>query len=350
MRIVASTKIEVRGGSRELRVVHEDIIDFADSVDLLIVPGGGAVQSALSARVGGVPSYKLALPNRRLERRSGAQLEGLRYRSWDCGRLWGGGARIVVFAPTYFENASVAFRYLYESLVQHLTFREAPEVPAVRSVALPVLLAGHGGLDFRETCGLLMRGLVHWLAIGLPIERVDFVERHSDRAELAAELLHEQVDSFKGSPIRVRPSIRHDVFLSYAREDAADAAWVARTLRELLPDIELFQDVSSLRLGGVWQHQLYSAIDTSRFLMSLLSPHYLASEFCVEEYNIAVLRDRQDGSSVLFPVLLETVPLPGYMEIRQHVDCSPRNRMELSRMCRDFVAQLRAAKDREPSS
>ncbi len=82
------------------------------------------------------------------------------------------------------------------------------------------------------------------------------------------------------------------------------------------------------------------ALDASRKVLAILSSHYLQSQMAVEEYNIAVLRDRQDRTRVLFPVIVESAPLPGYMRARQLVDCSLRDRRKLESMCQVLLDDL----------
>jgi hypothetical protein len=90
----------------------------------------------------------------------------------------------------------------------------------------------------------------------------------------------------------------------------------------------------------MWQHDLYLALDASKRVVALLSPHYLQLQICIEEYNIVVLRDRQDRSDVLFPVLIEPTRLHSYMQLRQYVDCCLRDTEKLVSMCRLLVRQL----------
>ncbi len=55
-----------------------------------------------------------------------------------------------------------------------------------------------------------------------------------------------------------------------SREDASEAKAVSTALRSLRPTIRLFQDVDSLKIGGVWQQELYMALDASRKVLAIL--------------------------------------------------------------------------------
>ena len=341
MRIIETFEVAVPSGRKVLRIIEGDIVDHASRVDMVIIPAGGYIASAFSRRGIAIPPFEQVLTNQRLEHRSAAKLEGVRYRCWVAGPLNDDQQfRVCVFEPLYFETVSQACRYLFESLVQLIPDRNVTESRQVRTMGLPILLAGQGGFTVDTAAPPLMRGLIHWLAIGLPLDGVDFVERNKLQSEKAAQILRQEVASYHECPIGARPPIRHDVFLSYSHNDESEANWIAHTLLKISPTLRLFRDVTSLRVGGIWQHELYVALDASKHVVTLLSPHYVASQFCLEEYNIVVLRDRQDRSNALFPVLLETATLPSYMQLRQHVDCRPRDRAKLTNMCQTLADKI----------
>ncbi|HWS88602.1 MAG TPA: FxsC protein [Pyrinomonadaceae bacterium] len=92
-------------------------------------------------------------------------------------------------------------------------------------------------------------------------------------------------------------------FLSYARKDARDAKgeisyfkdfkddltkWVSSALgpvAELEKDIA-FYDQESIPLGADWDAELRRALQTSRVMICLFSPHYFASEYCGKEFEV----------------------------------------------------------------
>ena len=71
-----------------------------------------------------------------------------------------------------------------------------------------------------------------------------------------------------------------------------------------------------------WQEQLYDTITSCKHVMALITPSYLRSETCIEQYNIALCHSRKLHHSVLIPLYLSDVPcMPTYMEITQYIDC-----------------------------
>ena len=55
-------------------------------------------------------------------------------------------------------------------------------------------------------------------------------------------------------------------------------------------------------------------------MISVLSPDYVTSKVCQEEYNMALLRHREAGGGVLLPVYLRTTAMPSYMKLIQWQD------------------------------
>ena len=57
-------------------------------------------------------------------------------------------------------------------------------------------------------------------------------------------------------------------------------------------------------------------------VLTFLSPAYLESRSCVEQYNIALCCNRREGRHLLSPFYIETIPtMPTYMCLVQYVDC-----------------------------
>ena len=79
----------------------------------------------------------------------------------------------------------------------------------------------------------------------------------------------------------------------------------------------------------LWQHIAHSDNQKYRIFqlshpvshLKVLSTNYLASEDCMEQYNIALCCNRQAHRNILAPFFVETVSLPTYMGLVQYADC-----------------------------
>lgn len=45
-----------------------------------------------------------------------------------------------------------------------------------------------------------------------------------------------------------------------------------------------------MSLGGSWQEKLYQCVEASRVTLALLSPNYLQSKMCSEEFKLSLVR------------------------------------------------------------
>jgi hypothetical protein len=95
---------------------------------------------------------------------------------------------------------------------------------------------------------------------------------------------------------------------------------VVEHLSGLRPDLRIFLDRVELDTGVAWQSKLYDALDSCRKVVSFYSPQYLNWKMCQEEYNIARIREREEGH-VLFPIFLLSAALPASRRIINYVDC-----------------------------
>ncbi len=95
------------------------------------------------------------------------------------------------------------------------------------------------------------------------------------------------------------------VFLSYSREDEA---WKERLKVHLKPLERLgalvIWDDRRINAGATWYDEIQQAIDAAKVAVCLISPDYLASDFCTKEEVPYLLRRRADHGVHLLPILL----------------------------------------------
>lgn len=119
---------------------------------------------------------------------------------------------------------------------------------------------------------------------------------------------------------------KYDAFISYSSKDEA---WV---MRELVPNLEkpatgtpglrLCLHHRDFRPGTAVVENIEAAIYNSRHTICVVTWHYLQSEWCSMEFQLASLRLLCDGSDVLLLVFLEEIPehcLSPYTRLRKIV-------------------------------
>uniref|UniRef100_K1PKC1 Collagen alpha-6(VI) chain n=1 Tax=Magallana gigas TaxID=29159 RepID=K1PKC1_MAGGI len=91
-------------------------------------------------------------------------------------------------------------------------------------------------------------------------------------------------------------NVNHDVFISYAHKDPKQAQLLLDEFEKQYPDMEVFFDRQDLKVGGMWQKGLYYSLDTVKCVVALVSPSYLSSVVCQEEFNIAIYRSQNKAN------------------------------------------------------
>ena len=90
-------------------------------------------------------------------------------------------------------------------------------------------------------------------------------------------------------------------FWSYTTSDDASADGHLSALRIRIakalqlqvsrPPVSIFQDKNAIPLGTEWEKQIYRALDQSSFLLPIVTPGFLQSEWCCKE--VLYFRERE---------------------------------------------------------
>lgn len=102
-------------------------------------------------------------------------------------------------------------------------------------------------------------------------------------------------------------------FWSYATSDDVSSRGRLGQLRTLLadalqsnigrPKVHVFQDVAAIPYGANWEKEITQALDQSSFLIPIITPGFLHSEWCCRE--VLRFRERQDAlgrDDLIFPI------------------------------------------------
>lgn len=118
-----------------------------------------------------------------------------------------------------------------------------------------------------------------------------------------------------------KPTFRYDIFFSYARADNhtghinALVEAIHAGYSRFFPGKQLhsFFDTQSIENGEDWSNRLYTALQSSRVMVALLSENYLASPWCKREWQTWCEVERSRGwlSYMLQPIYYVHVPGSG---------------------------------------
>ena len=234
-----------------------------------------------------------------------------------------GFARILCFEPALRGSPPEVVGDIFRSLFPIIE----GGVP-ISTIGMPLVASGDARWPRDAMFEPLIEAAVRWLEFGLRIDAIKIVERDGDKAEALRQTMARLKSSRPSGPLRRTAGHAYDVFLSYSRQDSDAADYVASQLRAHESRPTVFQDTLSIDPGASWQQKIWEALDACRKVVVLYSPSYLTSKVCQEEYEIAWLRERDDGN-VLVPLYLVTAKLPPHIRILNYTDCRESDRARL---------------------
>ena len=195
----------------------------------------------------------------------------------------------------------------------------------IQKIAMPVVAAGDQGYSITEMLEPLLDAAIHWLEIGLPLTRIKIVTRNASGINDALSVFNAKKNTYIPSEdlaSQANPEDeQYDVFISYSRRNSSESSQIEQSLRDVSPGLKIFVDRQSLNIGSAWQPEIFETLDRCKKVVALLSPDYLGSKVCKEEFNIAWIRARETEHDIIFPIYLYTAPLPTYMKYLNFFDC-----------------------------
>jgi hypothetical protein len=218
------------------------------------------------------------------------------------------------------------------------------EIPPIKTVASPIPSTGYQGVDPEKMLRLLVQAAVHWMALGMPLSCFKIACMPGPHVEALQRVFREVKLASSTASLPFTHPFKYDVFLSYAHAELNEAAILQRKLTEAMPELRLFFDRKDLDPGAAWQQEIYESLDDCRKVVALLTPAYLGSKVCLEEFNIAVCRDRGTSRRILSPIYLYSASLPTYMKLVQFLDCRECNSVKLDSAC-DILAKELAVEE-----
>lgn len=110
------------------------------------------------------------------------------------------------------------------------------------------------------------------------------------------------------------------VFLSHSHEDKEFARRIASDLR--LAGHAVWIDEAEIQLGDSLIGKIREGLDQVDFVVAIVSAKSVNSEWVTRELEIASTRELSEGRVVVLPLLIERVPLPGFLQGKLYADFS----------------------------
>lgn len=212
--------------------------------------------------------------------------------------------------------------------------------PPVRSVAMPIVASGYQRVDREQMLIRILEAAAHWLGVGLPLSCLKIACLPGPHVSRLKEVFADLKQSFRGAAAPGTREAQYDVFISYAHIDAREMELLESALLSRSPDMRVFLDRKDLNPGTAWQQEIFETLDHCRKIIALLSPSYLDSKVCLEEFNIGLCRNRENSDRILVPLYLYSAQLPTYMKLIQAWDCRECDADRIGHACESLIGEL----------
>jgi len=96
-----------------------------------------------------------------------------------------------------------------------------------------VVAAGDEGYPMAEMLAPLLEGALHWIEIGLPLDRIKVVTHLNAQAQEALRVFSEKkAEYLRPAPESEPQQMDYDVFISYGRANARESEALEQALRD----------------------------------------------------------------------------------------------------------------------
>lgn len=107
-----------------------------------------------------------------------------------------------------------------------------------------------------------------------------------------------------------------DVFISYSSENSDIAGRIAKDLTRL--GLKVFYD-KELIPGEAWASRLTQELKRAKYVLVLLSPSYIKSQWARRELEAAALAE-SEGRTRIVPIVVENTEIPPFLRTKYYAD------------------------------
>ncbi|XP_033108418.1 uncharacterized protein LOC117109994 [Anneissia japonica] len=219
------------------------------------------------------------------------------------------------------------------------------------SVITPLLNTGDQGYSKKKMMNGMVEAAVNWMKAGLPLRKLKIVlyaanvddkqallEKNKGICELFKEL--KETHGMK-ELVQKNIPIEYDAYISFSKEDEMLAATIKQNLELAKPDIRIFENQQEINKEEVWQGDMYEVMIRCARVITVLTPQYLRSVSCMEQYNMALCCNRTAERDILAPFYVEPIEvMPTYMGLVQYVDCLVKDTDKIYAACKQLSSTL----------
>ncbi|XP_071080878.1 uncharacterized protein [Haliotis cracherodii] len=203
------------------------------------------------------------------------------------------------------------------------------------TVITPLLATGNQGQSKVAVLKAMVDGACHWIKAGLPLRCLKIVlyAAELNMRDIEAVKLFKQLKKVWEKQNLTQPEEDQsiDVFISHSNHDNHWADKIAAQLTEIRPGLKVYKQQLQFSADEVWQENVFHVMMQSVRIIAILSPAYVESQECLEQFNIALCVNRLSAHHQICPMYVETVTsIPSYMQLVQYVECRQRKEGEVT--------------------
>ncbi|XP_069116423.1 uncharacterized protein [Argopecten irradians] len=320
-------------GTYEIQLLFGDITKLPkeDAVNLIMVSAFPGDYSALRGTVIGALKSELGINVGNLSKSKELDLRS-QFHCWLSWPLEGDlpYKRLLCFERQRGDCTIVEdIRQMFRVFVPVLNNKET-------TVITPLLATGHQNKSPEHVLSIMIHCAAQWIMAGLPLKCFKIVIYGSPMKSMTDIFSKIQAKYTKLSQKRMEESMNQqsfDIFIMFQDNDKPWCNKIEKTLKKKKADIKICSDVQKFDEDEVWQDKIFQKMVTCVKIIVLLTPTFVTSPECLEQFNMAMCCNRLRKGNILQPFYLLTVEsMPVYITLVQYQDCRVRKETDTEEM------------------
>ncbi|KAL4237274.1 hypothetical protein ACF0H5_001993 [Mactra antiquata] len=198
------------------------------------------------------------------------------------------------------------------------------------TVITPLLATGHQHQSKGVVLSMMLEGAAEWINAGLPLRKLKICLYEGISKELQAIFNASKLKFLKRNEAMKEQIFlkKFDVYIIFNPKDKQFLSDIKNMLTYKMNGIKIYDSHPAIS-DNVWQNNIFQSMVASKRIISILSPAFMESEVCLEQYNMAICCNRLLSINVLTPFYVQTIDkLPSYMGLVQWIECRVRKEGE----------------------
>ncbi|XP_052768889.1 uncharacterized protein LOC128209084 [Mya arenaria] len=221
------------------------------------------------------------------------------------------------------------------------------------SVITPLLATGHQGRGKSQVLGAMIESAASWILAGLPLKVLKIVVYGNFDDGINTMFTALKTRYLKKNEALKNKILKkaYDVCLTFNPVDKTFVDAIKEQFQKLKPDVKLYIQSKEFKEGQIWQDEIFSNMVACKKIVTVLTPNFMESSECLDQYNMAMCCNQLFSANVLSPFYVDTIKtLPSYMGLVQWIDCRIRKEGDTTHdKIREACSMVIESLDKQPS-